>query len=125
MKGSIKLSQKHGVNPTVMKCPICFADTGVALMGKLKGDEQAPRAIKDQEPCRTCSGHMTLGFLFVESYESGGDLITTGNRWVVTHESAIRMLGEERTKSGVARIMPEDAKALGFYDVPPTEGIDA
>lgn len=35
MSGSIPVSQKHGINPTVLKCSICHEGTGeLALIGK-------------------------------------------------------------------------------------------
>ena len=42
---SIILSQKHGVNPSVTRCICCGKEYGVALLGKLKGDEESPREI--------------------------------------------------------------------------------
>ena len=39
---SIKLSPKHGVNPTMGKCMRCGAPTNeIAMLGRLKGDEEA------------------------------------------------------------------------------------
>ena len=45
MSKGIRVSEKHGVNPSITICPICGKDTGIALLGKLKGDEEAPRKI--------------------------------------------------------------------------------
>lgn len=45
MSKGIRLSEKHGVNPSITVCPICGKETGIALLGKLKGDEEAPRKI--------------------------------------------------------------------------------
>lgn len=45
MSKGIRISEKHGVNPSITICPICGKDTGIALLGKLKGDEEAPRKI--------------------------------------------------------------------------------
>ena len=44
---SIKLSPKHGVNPSVIHCMCCGKEYGVALLGKLKDDAKAPRDIYD------------------------------------------------------------------------------
>ena len=44
-KDEIELSPKHGVNPSVTRCECCGKDYGVALLGKLKNDEEAPREI--------------------------------------------------------------------------------
>ena len=45
MSKNIILSEKHGVNPSITVCPICGKEIGIALLGKLKGDEEAPRKI--------------------------------------------------------------------------------
>lgn len=45
MSKSIRLSEKHGVNPSITICPVCGKDTGIAILGRLKGDEEAPRKI--------------------------------------------------------------------------------
>lgn len=45
MSKGIRVSEKHGVNPSITICPICGKETGIALLGKLKGDEETPRKI--------------------------------------------------------------------------------
>lgn len=45
MSKGIRVSEKHRVNPSITICPICGKETGIALLGKLKGDEEAPRKI--------------------------------------------------------------------------------
>lgn len=45
MSKNIILSEKHEVNPSITVCPICGKEIGIALLGKLKGDEEAPRKI--------------------------------------------------------------------------------
>ena len=45
MSKSIRLSEKHGVNPSITICPVCYKDTGIAILGRLKGDNEAPRKI--------------------------------------------------------------------------------
>lgn len=53
MSKGIRVSEKHGVNPSITICPICGKETGIALLGKLKGDEEAPmRMLSD--PCDDC-----------------------------------------------------------------------
>lgn len=49
----IKYSPKHGVNPSIMVCPICGKDTAIALFGRLKGDKEAPRKVEG-ELCDEC-----------------------------------------------------------------------
>lgn len=43
MSKGIRVSEKHGVNPSITICPICGKETSIALLGKLKGDKEAPR----------------------------------------------------------------------------------
>ena len=45
MGKGVTLSKKHGLNPSITVCPICGKEIGIALLGKLKGDEEAPRKI--------------------------------------------------------------------------------
>lgn len=40
MSENIRLSEKHGVNPSITICPICGKETDIALLGKLKGDKK-------------------------------------------------------------------------------------
>lgn len=65
-KGSIKLSPKHGVNPSVMHCFICGKETGVALLGKLKDDAEAPHDISNpNEICDDCKKQIEAGNKFL------------------------------------------------------------
>lgn len=53
-KDSITLSPNHGLNPSLVRCPICHKNTGgIALLGKLKGDVEAPKYI-DGDLCEDC-----------------------------------------------------------------------
>lgn len=51
---SIRISQKHGVNPSLLACPMCGESVGVALCGQLPEDREAPRKMLDVQPCRAC-----------------------------------------------------------------------
>lgn len=66
-KNSIRLSEKHGVNPTLCKCFFCGGDKGIALLGRLENDEQAPReCVMDYEPCDNCKENMSNGVTLIE-----------------------------------------------------------
>jgi len=54
MGNSIRLSPEHGVNPSIMICPICTKDTGVALLGLMRNDQEAPRYMYDNKFCDEC-----------------------------------------------------------------------
>lgn len=53
-KDSIILSEKHGVNSSIIVCTLCGKDMGIALMGKLKDDAQAPKQVSIGEICADC-----------------------------------------------------------------------
>ena len=46
MGRSITISKKHGVNPSILHCECCGKEYGLALLGKLKGDAEAPKDIR-------------------------------------------------------------------------------
>lgn len=53
-KGDIKLSPKHGVNPSMICCPICGEPVSIALLGKIENDKEAPKKIVGTELCEKC-----------------------------------------------------------------------
>lgn len=63
MSKSIKISPKHGVNPTIMKCFWCGESKNqIALMGMLPDDAEAPKnLVADFEPCDKCKEEMAKG----------------------------------------------------------------
>lgn len=68
----ITLSKKHGVNPTILVCPICYAETnGLALMGRLPGDAEAPRYSLDREYCKNCKDVLATGGIIMIEVEDG------------------------------------------------------
>lgn len=124
---SIRVSEKHGVNPTI---PICFwcgkEKNEVALLGKLPKDAEAPRSMwifGDYEPCEDCKKLREQGVSLIEAtvvpslnenqppmiqYEDYG-VYPTG-RHIVMKDSAIRKIFEEEK----ADILCE--KRMGFVD---------
>lgn len=80
MTKSIKISPKHGVNPSVLHCECCGKNYGVALLGKLKKDAEAPRNIY-QGLCNDCQGVIDQGgamLIEVKDGESGNNPYRTG-----------------------------------------------
>ena len=53
MSKGITLSPKHGLNPSIVICPVCKKDTSIALFGRLKGDAEAPKTVEG-ELCDDC-----------------------------------------------------------------------
>lgn len=98
---SIKLSDKHGVNPTLGVCFWSGKPTGeLALLGRLPGDEKAARnSVLSYDPCDEVAKMWARGVVFIEvthnpKYEGQPpidivqDLYPTG-RWAVVDTSLI------------------------------------
>ena len=69
MSKGIKISPKHGLNPTI---PVCFwcgkQKNEIALMGHMKGDIEAPKnMVLDYVPCEECQSHMAMGVAVLEA----------------------------------------------------------
>lgn len=94
MGNSIRVSEKHGVNPSVLHCPVCARSVGIALLGKLKDDAEAPRAMMDRQPCDECRKMMKDGIVFisVRDGEKGENPYRTGHLVCVKEEGVRRML---------------------------------
>lgn len=91
---SIRLSEKHGVNPSILHCPICGKETGIGLLGKLKGDAEAPRDMVDSNPCENCQKVIDGGGHFiieVRDGESGNNPYRTGRLVAITTEACERL----------------------------------
>ena len=66
MGKSVTLSKKHGLNPSMVVCPICGKAESVALLGHIKGEEEAPRYIQG-DICDECKARVTDNKCFVIS----------------------------------------------------------
>jgi len=87
----ITLSEKHGVNSSLMLCYFCGEPSGVALLGRLPQDKEAPRqGVYDLEPCEKCRDLMKEGIIFVQvkDGESGNEPYRTG-KLAVLKETAV------------------------------------
>jgi hypothetical protein len=91
----IRLSKKHGLNPSVTHCFYCHKAVGVALFGVLRDDAEAPReCVADMTPCDECREWMRQGVILIEVRDGAGPTIDpyrTGGRYVV-REDAIRRI---------------------------------
>lgn len=69
MSKGIKISPKHGLNPTI---PVCFwcgkQKNEIALMGRMTDDIEAPKnMVLDYVPCEECQNHMAMGVAILEA----------------------------------------------------------
>lgn len=55
----IRVSKKHGVNPSIDTCPKCGGASGLILFGRLPQDKEAPRMVSySLELCNDCKTEM-------------------------------------------------------------------
>jgi len=89
---SIRISEKHGVNPSLSQCFFCMGDKNeLMLLGRLPGDVEAPRkAVYNHEPCDQCAKMMTMGVILISARdgEQGNNPYRTGG-WVVVKDEFI------------------------------------
>lgn len=89
-KDSIRISEKHGVNPSMMTCFYCGEVTGIALMGKLPGDAEAPRqCCCSVEPCDKCKEKFKDYVLMVEAQSSDSKDPQPTGRWFALKKEAL------------------------------------
>lgn len=94
-KDEITLSPKHGVNPSLLKCFACGKAAGIALLGKLKNDEEAPMEMTDKTIfCNDCQNVINQDGLLVISVrdgETGDNPYRTGKMVGITKEAKNRI----------------------------------
>lgn len=117
MEKEIKISQKHGLNPSIPVCMFCGQQKNeIVLFGKIGGkneDVEAPKnAIIDYEPCDKCKELIGDNILVVGVEDRGarnimpiqGNLVPTGTWCVMPEESAVRIFQlEGEMKDNVLR----------------------
>lgn len=95
---SVRLSEKHGLNPSLVKCYFCGED--VAPLGRLPGDAEAPRAgVHDMEPCDACASLMSRGVLLISVRDEEIERINQAREeipnpyrtggWIVVRDEAV------------------------------------
>ena len=117
MSNSIRLSKKHGVNPTICKCFFCGESKGIALLGQIgdlrKGEDiEAPiECVMDYEPCEKCQENMDKGVTLIEVT----DIQPIDNRPAMTAKGGLKVypLGSYCvvTPEAVKRVFNADMKA--------------
>ena len=104
MAKGISVSKKHGVNPTMLICPICHHETnGLALLGRLPGDAEAPRYSLDRELCDDCRGVIDAGGVMLIEVKDGS-----------TWKSPERTGYVVGVKAGVIDESAVDTRRVGF-----------
>lgn len=135
MSRSIKLSEKHGVNPSMQVCFWCGEVIGVALMGRLKGDVEAPKeVVLDYSLCDKCKEKERTYIHLIECIgENNGnppiakDAYPTGrNMWI--KDAALQSIITEDSFNAIkdkraALMLPETFEAfIKIYEDAEKEG---
>ena len=104
VKNGIKLSHKYGVNPATTVCFFCGRETGIAMLGMLKGDAKAPRRIvANYIPCDECKEKHKQGRVIIEAVQTPNGLpeiqkgVWPTGRWCMISREA----GQQLFKDGV------------------------
>lgn len=128
---NIRLSPKHGVNPSLMLCFFCGGAKGVALVGRMKDDTEAPKKmITNYVPCDKCQEIMNHGILLVEAdaiptspnqLEIKTGAYPTGEWWVLKEgvlDNIIKNkdLMDTINKKRMTLISHEGAIEMGLFD---------
>lgn len=112
---SIRLSPKHGLNPSLLHCRFCGKEYGIALCGRLPDDAEAPRHTS-HGVCDDCTKVLDVGGLLVievRDGESGPNPYRTG-RMVGVSKAARQKLGV--SDEHPACYMPESIFSDMFAD---------
>ena len=107
---SIRLSEKHGVNPSMNVCFYCGEVTGIALMGKISSkdnpDVQAPRQVcTSVEPCDSCKEKYKDYVLMVEAKSGDPKKPEPTGRWFALKKEALH---PDYRRSPVAFMLEQD-----------------
>lgn len=92
---NIRISERHGVNPSVGICFFCGEGKEVILFGRMREDAEAPREVcLDKEPCQKCADFMKQGIILIgcDEAKSAADPhnpYRDGN-WAVVTEDYVR-----------------------------------
>lgn len=134
---SIRVSEKHGVNPSMPVCCYCGGDTGeIALLGRLPGDVEAPRkCIVSADPCDKCREDWKKGIALIEAVKFHGKFppddtvaitntsAVTGRVLVVSTEFVQRVLSPGDLSEGIVKFGRALMEPTAFQMI--VDGFDA
>lgn len=86
MSKNIILSEKYGVNSSITVCPICGKKIGITLLGKLKGDKEAPRKIIG-DLCDDCISKLGNDKIYILAINDQG----YGTKAIIIERSALNI----------------------------------
>lgn len=115
---NIRLSEKHGVNPTIPICFFCGKEKNeLLLLGRLPNDVEAPKNIVyNKTPCNECIEYMKQGIILVsvKDGEKSDNPYRTGGWVVVREEAAKKIFDDDVIKSRFAFVEDTVFDMLGL-----------
>lgn len=119
---SIRLSPKHGLNPSLSVCYLCGEDKNELIIpGLLRGDAEAPRkAIWNREPCDQCKNYMASGIIFIgvtgPEVKENPFSNRTGRFCVIREEAVRRMINSKELLNDIilkrVAFVPQDVWSM-------------
>ena len=88
---SLRLSKKHGLNPSLLVCPICGKDVGIALLGA-NGGKKAPYQMISMELCDDCKQKVKEGNTFILSAKQTSDGIKLTGAYITVPNDCLNVL---------------------------------
>lgn len=107
--GSISVSKRHGVNPSLDMCFVCGEAKGVVLFGRMQGDQEAPRSVvTNHEPCDKCKEWMSNGIVMISirtGEEPSDNPYRTGGWCVLKDEAFVKVFSGDVAEATLKRRM--------------------
>ena len=88
---SLRLSKEHGLNPSLLVCPICGKDVGIVLLGA-NGGKKAPYQMTSMELCDDCKQKVKDGNTFILSAKQTPDGIKPTGAYMIVPNDCLNVL---------------------------------
>ena len=88
---ALKLSKEHGLNPSLLVCPLCGNDVGIALLGA-NGGKKAPYQMTSIELCNDCKQKVKEGNTFILSAKQTPDGIKPTGIYMLIPNDCLNIL---------------------------------
>ena len=87
---SLRLSKEHGLNPSLLVCPICGKDIGIALLGA-NGGKKAHYQMTSSELCNDCKQKVKEGNTFILSAKQTPDGIKFTGAYILVPNDCLNV----------------------------------
>ncbi len=87
---ALRLSKEHGLNPSLLVCPICGKDVGIALLGA-NGGKKAPYQMTSIELCDDCKQKVKEGNTFILSAKQTSEGIKPTGAYILVPNECLNV----------------------------------